>query len=319
MARNVLSGGSASRQLGFGARTHAPRLDRGIIVIAAAAACVLACDRRPATESLAVPDAAPVVATAEKVAPAPPHPIRMVSWNVNAGRGDQDQQLPFVRSQLGEWADAHVFALSEVERTWFETIFDEAASTRPLETRLGTTGANMRLAIAVDASRLEVLEWEELGDVGGSERARDPLAVTLRDRFSGLEFRLVTVHLIRGNAEQRRGEAARLREWMLASDLPTIAIGDFNMDCPVGRGAEACDASFADLVGDEGVAWFPARKPQDTTCNGDRADMLDLVFASGPAQQWPLRTGTRTNPEFCSEMATGAHFPIVVELARPRE
>lgn len=62
----------------------------------------------------------------------------------------------------------------------------------------------------------------------GNHRA--PLVARLRDEASGLVFQIVDVHLARGKEEIRNEQAQGLREWARDQTLPTILIGDCNMD-----------------------------------------------------------------------------------------
>lgn len=143
----------------------------------------------------------------------------------------------------------------------------------------------------------------------------------LRERDTGVEFQVMVNHLARSNEELRNGQAIGLREWARDQTLPTIAIGDFNMDYdfPTERGNEA----FVEIMRDDIWQWIEPEEFIDTNWydpDGDGIDnfpdsMLDFAFVAGPAKDWsPACRVIVREGDFPDDATTSDHRPIELRL-----
>ena len=250
-----------------------------------------------------------------------PAPIRIVAWNANSGiprdRATHDAQLSVVQRAVIGWSAADVVALSEVAPHWMDPIVNASgAADAAFGAIRGTTGCNQRLMILFDERRFELVGSDEMTGVpDGTNCRRAPLVATLRDRASGLVFELVAAHLLRGDGgegdRERAGEAARMRSLLATrSAWPVIAIGDFNVDCPLATAPDGCALAFGELVAGGTLRWIEPETRRETTCSDRYTDMLDVAFAGRGAERWPARLTIDDDRRWCDEMQRGAHFPI---------
>ncbi len=249
----------------------------------------------------------------------PAEPITMMAWNLNSGVhfGQHDRQLPFITSQLSAPNPVDVYAFTEVQPNWMNALDNAAdASGTPFGLVQTRAGRNQRIAVLFNEDRFELLGANEMTGVAYNENHRNPMAVTLFDRESGTRFEVVAVHLARGNGGRREVETDRIAERLRRAQDPVVLLGDLNFDCPPGRSPEGCDrAPYNNLVSGGGLTWVRPDVEGTTTCNPRYSDMLDLAFAGRGAELWGLRAAILDAPRFCAEMADGAHFPLVVEVA----
>ncbi len=249
-------------------------------------------------------------------APIEAPPVEFLAWNINAGNGSHDAQLPFIEEVLGEAADYDVITLSEVEPGWVATVGAAINATgRDYAAIHSDAGCRLRLMTLVAEDRFEILGLGEMSGVPGSTCARAPLWVTLRDRVDGTVFEVVGIHLLRGSgaegARRRAQEAADMRVALERDDVPVVVLGDANMDCPQQTAPEGCAEAFDALAGDGFVTWIEPVQRADTTCRTDLNDMLDLVFAGRGAETWAWEVEILSDRRYCTpNMARGAHFPI---------
>lgn len=128
-------------------------------------------------------------------------------------------------------------------------------------------------------------------------------------------------HLARGNEELRNQQAVGLREWARDQTLPTIAIGDFNMDDDflTQRGNQA----FIEILRDNVWEWVEPEELIDTNWSdndGDGRDnypdsMLDFAIVAGPAKDWsPICRVIMRARDFPDDEATSDHRPIELLL-----
>ena len=156
--------------------------------------------------------------------------IRVISYNVES---DADTNVADVAGDIVEIGAADIWGLQEVEsiNAMFELRDAMAATGRRMWFEFGLSGGGDRLAIVYDQDRFEAVEGpEELVEIGGS---RPPLWIKLSDNASGETFNVIVNHFQRGHAPTRRTQATKLREWLEATDEPSIILGDFNFDLEV--------------------------------------------------------------------------------------
>jgi len=246
-------------------------------------------------------------------------PVTVFAWNVNSGvDSDRDQQLPFIMTSLAD-TDADVIALSEVQPQWFDRIVGGASDgERTYGGRLGEWGDTQRLAVLWDEDRFEFVRADEMtGVVDGHGRGnRAPLAVVIRDRASGAELEIVTIHLNRGDDARRTTQATRLNALIRdrSGDRPTIVIGDGNVDCPLDAAPGGCNDAFHRLVDDAVLTWIDPVARRQTTCTTRYNDMLDVAFVDDPALAAEASVTIPDDRIWCDRMAAGAHYPITLVL-----
>ncbi len=252
--------------------------------------------------------------------PAAAESISLVAWNVESGGSEP----AVIAQQLSAFAEYNIIALSEVSPDNFERFCDGAAS--QFATVNSATGRGDRLQILYDAERFELVRQQELDEYRrntlNNGTHRSPLIVHLRDRQSGVEFQVMVNHLARGNVELRNQQAVGLREWARDQTLPTITIGDFNLDYDflTKRG----NAAFVEMLRDNVWQWVEPAELIDTNwsdSDGDGSDnypdsMLDFAFVAGPARDWQSvsRVIVRDG-DFPDDETTSDHRPIALELS----
>jgi endonuclease/exonuclease/phosphatase family metal-dependent hydrolase len=187
-----------------------------------------------------------------------------------------------------------IYALSEVDPVDFE-VFRRACGDL-YKSLNSATGNDDRLQIIFNGDRFELDGQEEMNRYREFEmnngNHRSPLMVRLRERSTGRVFQVVANHLARGKDNVRNRQAIGLREWARDQTLPTITIGDFNLDYDFHtmRGNQA----FIEIQRDNLWQWVKPREMIDTNWSdpdGDGKDnfpdsMLDFAFVAGPAKSW---------------------------------
>ncbi|MCB9506310.1 MAG: endonuclease/exonuclease/phosphatase family protein [Myxococcales bacterium] len=284
------------------------RPDRG------AAAPIVAAPVSPASG----PDVRSVAPAANLSGEETPDPVQFIAWNINAGTGENDQQLPFISEVLRGLSEIELVALVEAEPGWLSQLENAAdASGRDFGLATGEHGCDLRIALLFAADRWEWLGTEEVTGVAQSRCARAPLAVSLRDRQSGDALEVVVAHLYRGRGdegERRRAEEAdALAAALSRTTRPVLLLGDLNADCPTATAPRGCAAAFDALI-DGGLRWHEPVPRSETTCRHDMTDMLDLVFSARLPDGWAVTTSVVHESMFCEQMARGAHYPIRGEL-----
>lgn len=259
---------------------------------------------------------------AQRNAPSPaadpsPEALVLVAWNVNAGPfGDRDAQVPRVEEALRAWSEAGVglLVLQEVEPDWVPRL--SAALGPEYAHVMGRSGGMMRIVLFFRESRLSLRGWDELSSVvGGSDQLRAP--VSARFTLDGAQpIEVIGVHLTRGDAAEdgrrRHEEAQRLAALSARGDEPLLVVGDFNADCALAGGPDACHRSFRSLL-ERGGTWIVPREPLSTTCSTRYDTMLDHVVAMRGAEQARGEVDVLTG--YCDAMEPGAHRPLRASLS----
>ena len=80
-----------------------------------------------------------------------------------------------------------------------------------------------------------------------------------------------------------------LREWARAQTVPTIAVGDYNLDYEFVK--HEGNAQLATMMADGIWKWVRPEEWIDTQWSGADVDrwpdsMLDFAFVAGPAKDW---------------------------------
>jgi endonuclease/exonuclease/phosphatase family metal-dependent hydrolase len=243
---------------------------------------------------------------------APSRSIDLISWNINSGVDSTGLgQIHYVQDRIRAADGIELFALTEVHPAWVGRLEAAAeASGRPYGMIVSESGHNQRVALLFDESRFEHLGGGELHGVASSDWHRNPVLVALLDRSTGVRFEVAVVHLPRSNGEFRRQEAARLNQLLRRGDTPIVVAGDFNVDCPVGQSPHGCDAAFNELTRDNVLHWRRPAVERETTCDARYNEMLDLVFAGRGADRWSSTVQVVHDASFCTNMRTGAHYPV---------
>lgn len=292
-----------------------------LVGLAASVGRVSARDDRPTREVDPPAATAPTRPELAPPSPAPDNAIRIVSWNLNSGvvPGGNQRQLDFITRLLGSGPEVDAYVFTEVEPGWMQAL-DRAADAggTPYGIFWTRSGNNQRIAILFREDRFQRVHAAEMSGVQASPNHRNPLSVTLYDRRSQRRFELIGAHLARGNSYLRTAETGAIAGLLNRSTDPVIVIGDMNMDCPPGRSPTACDpAPFQNLVGPGGLHWVRPAAETGTTCDTRYNDMLDLAFLGRGAERWAADLHINTEALWCTNMAAGAHYPIVLEV-RPR-
>ena len=251
--------------------------------------------------------------------PADPTQISILAWNVESGGSDP----ALIAEQLRALDGYDVYALSEVSPDDFELF---AGVFGPgFESVESETGRGDRLQILFDSERFELIRRQEMDRYRdyllNNGTHRSPLMVHLRERDTGVEFQVVANHLARSNEQLRTKQAIGLREWARDQTLPTITIGDFNMDYdfPSQEGNEA----FVEMLRDNIWEWVEPTEFIDTNwsdSDGDGRDnyphsMLDFAFVAGPAKEWkPASEAIVREGDFPDDERESDHRPIELEL-----
>lgn len=242
--------------------------------------------------------------------------IRIISYNVES---DHDTSASEVAKDIREIGPADIWALQEVANQTDMFVLREAteAEGRDMWFELSLAGGGDRLAIVYDRKHFEAEEGpEELTGVGGS---RPPLWIRLSEKETGLTLNVVNNHLNRDNANLRRDQAKKLREWAELSDEPTIILGGFNFDLEVPdwiQGSLKGNRAFHNFTrSPSSVTWVEYTPKTKTQCSDRYNSVLDFVFVSGGARSCGASAGLLfTDTEYCDKEATGGanHRPVAV-------
>ena len=285
------------------------------VVLALATVALVGCDFVPGEKSKPVPDAR----TADTLPPSPRNTISILAWNVESGGAD----VEVVGNQLSGLYAHDINALSEVDPRSFE-LFARACD-KGCQFVSSKTGNDDRLEIIYDTRRLELVRHQELDRYRDFElnngNHRSPLLAHFRDRQSGIEFQVVVNHLARGKEEVRNMQAIGLREWARDQTLPTVTIGDFNLDFDfhTRRGNQA----FIEILRDDVWSWVKPGAWIDTNWADPDHDgkdnfpgsMLDFAFVAGPAKDWkPACKVIVRDGDFPDDKTTSDHRPVELRL-----
>jgi endonuclease/exonuclease/phosphatase family metal-dependent hydrolase len=245
--------------------------------------------------------------------------ITIIAWNVESGGSDPE----VIARQLAEFTEADVIALSEVSHRAFQSFCDGAGE--QFETVTSVTGGGDRLQILYDDERFELIRQQELDEYRdyplNNGNHRSPLVAHLREHETGVEFQVMVNHLARRDENLRNQQAIGLREWARDQTLPTVAVGDYNLDYAfvTQRGNEA----FVEIMRDGVWDWIEPVEFIDTNWSDSDNDgfdnypdsMLDFAFVAGPAKDWqPVCNVIVRDGDFPDDATTSDHRPIELRL-----
>jgi hypothetical protein len=278
------------------------------------ALCLIACSRPgvdTGTEDTGGADTA-------DTAPVPDELLRVVGFNVQSGNSDAGAVADHVASVRGE----ALWGFSEVENeSWASTLAVAAGHDEDgdFDWVLGTTGWQIRLAIAYDTERLELIETWELHAINPGGTGRAPLVAHIRLRSNGRELLFVVNHLWRSESWSRQEQAGLLNEWAQAQTLPVIAVGDYNFDWDVDNGDSDHDWGYDLLTADGVFVWVRPETLVKTQCSSYWDSVLDFVFVSGEATTWDGASEILfPDPHYCDDTdVTSDHRPVAATLTVP--
>ncbi len=212
------------------------------------------------------------------------HSFTLVAWNLESGDSDDATLFRYV----DERDDAALWGFSELHPGSAPAL-ERALGGRRLI--VGSTGADDRLALAIDERVFALLGSEELHDINALGRVRAPLVARTRHRESGREILFVVNHLYRSREAQRHWQAEALNRWARAQgDVAIIAVGDYNFDWAERDGARDHDRGY-DLMTEGGVfRWAQPSHLVRTQCGSHYRSILDFVFLAGAAQRFAVET-----------------------------
>ena len=251
--------------------------------------------------------------------------VNVVGWNVESGGNDPD----VIAVQIAN-LDCDILALNEVSQNniatydyAFQLGSDCLGNSKFIKTK---SGRGDKLAIFFDNSRFELTQSVELNRYGqytlNDGNHRSPLFIVLKDRKTCFEFIVMTNHLARRSISLRLSQAAGLREWARDSNMPIIAIGDFNFDYSFenSQGNE----SFVEFMRDgvwEWVAPNPLIDTQWSDHNGEDRypdSLLDFAFVANGAKSLCCKCEVIVTPgDFPDNEQTSDHRPVSLTFQLP--
>ena len=177
--------------------------------------------------------------------------FNVISWNVEVEGSDAE----IIAQQMVELPRSDIYLLQEVSSRSINRYAAKIRETLGSEYKffVSSFGGPHKLGIIVNQARFKVRGFTELMSHGEYQlnnwRMRSPLAVELETK-SGIRFKVLTVHLARGNAKFRQEQANGLREWVADQTEPIFLAGDcnFDFDIPTKRGNRAWENFFRDGV-----------------------------------------------------------------------
>lgn len=248
--------------------------------------------------------------------------MTVVSWNLESGGANPDT----VANHMGlHFGTVDVWGFTEVSAGWVDALRAGAEGTGAGLTFgavVGTTGGADRMVILYNEDRFDLQRTEELGHINIGGNVRAPLVATLLDQQSGAEFSVMVNHLYRSNGGARREQSRLLNAWAAAQDGAVIAVGDYNYDWETIGGDTDHDPGYDSLVANGTFEWVrPAtlirtqcsvRVQSDGTLSCRYDSVLDFVFVSGDAQDWPATATIMTwDGDFPDDHLHPDHRPVL--------
>jgi len=243
--------------------------------------------------------------------------LKVASFNVESGGA-----VPAViaRKHIAPLQDIDIWGFSEVQdETWLPDLEQgtEEGENADFQTILGSTGGGDRLAIVYNSNLLEEVKHYELDDINIQGRVRSPLVGQFRFKPTGEEFLFVVNHLYRSSASSRHEQARRLNGWGRSQGLPVIAVGDYNFDWDVVSGVH--DTGWDLITADDVFTWVKPQKLVATICSNRYNSVLDFVFVSGEAKNWPASSvilyGDPSDAYCPDDQTTSDHRPILATFS----
>lgn len=265
-----------------------------------------------------------IACTPEPVDPEPdtagpePAEIAVITLNVESGDSVAETVAETVARHRGE----ALWGFTEVrDRAYLDTLAAAAAGADrpPFATLLGTTGYELRLALAWDESRLDLVDHEELHEINVGGTVRAPLVGRFRVVENDAELLVVVNHLWRTDRAARHEQSSLLNAWAREQALPAVSLGDFNYDWGVEDGDASHDRGYDLLTEDAVWTWVRPDPLVMTQCNFQYNSVLDFVFVAGGAREWPATAEIlETQSSYChdDERRTD-HRPVRADLLIP--
>ncbi|WP_413166192.1 endonuclease/exonuclease/phosphatase family protein [Capilliphycus salinus ALCB114379] len=255
--------------------------------------------------------------------PASAEHLSIISYNVESDDlEDTDPRL--VAQEMEDIAGADLWGLSEVADRAAADIFTRAVAFpgSDFESIFGTTGTLDKLQIIYNQNKLELQDSEELDNIGGS---RSPLVARFKFLPTGQEFLFTVNHFNRGSETKRNQQAENLRNWAQGQSLPVIAVGDYNFDFDLEtkKGNRAFDIFLQKDV----MTWIKPNclktnscPPTGTQCDPNYSSILDYVFVSQLAKNWPCESDVLfVQKPVCQQEKQGFsdHYPLTANFSIP--
>jgi hypothetical protein len=123
-------------------------------------------------------------------------------------------------------------------------------------------------------------------------------------KVKGLERRMwfMVNHLQRGDADYRHCQARTLNEWRKKNTVRMVAVGDYNFDWDIASSGAQHDSGLDLLIANDRFRWIQPQPPLVRTQCSDNS-ILDFVFVSGSARQWPAASSILFSQEadYCTK------------------
>lgn len=256
------------------------------------------------------------------VSPAWAETFTVVAFNVESGGADPSKVAADMRAIPG----VDIWGLSEVQngKVADEVFLEAAKDAGPGKFRylLSRSGRADRLAIIYNTDKFDLIEAQELlgmrlrPDGSLSFQMRGQLSARLRLKGTDKEFHFAVNHLkccdnTARDLAWRSAQIDYIRDWVQASPLPKVVVGDFNTPLPPSQD-DTAGTEVGKIVEGGVLEWLrppPTNRPP-THCGGST---LDYVFVAGDAKQW---SGTAEvlfpEPDYCTRDASdfADHRPL---------
>lgn len=238
-------------------------------------------------------------------------------WNIESEGSDP----AVIAQQISALGHYNIYAFTEFLPAAESLIRDTLGTDYQLI--LSRSGRNDRLAIAIDTRLFELVKVSEIKEINFQNRYRSPLVVLLKDKRSGLQFQVMNNHLARGRAPVRETQAQQLVQWARTQLLPTVALGDYNLDYVFAN--QEGNPAFAMMMKDNVWKWIQPVEMIDTNWYDNPRDpdgqddypgsLLDFAFVTGPAKDWGSHCQVIVRPgDFPDDDKTSDHRPFELKL-----
>lgn len=244
--------------------------------------------------------------------------MKILCWNIESEGSDPN----VIAEELTALGAYDIYALTEflptAEKLFGDTLGDN------YELIMSRSGRNDRLAIAFDVRLFELVKVFEIAEINFQNRYRSPMVVLLKDKRSGIQFQIMNNHLARGKEQVRQKQAQQLVQWARTQLLPTVAVGDYNLDYVFAT--QQGNSAFPMMMKDNVWKWIPPVEMIDTNWydNPRQPDglddypgsLLDFAFVTGPAKDWKsfCRVIVRQG-DFPDDETTSDHRPFELMLS----
>lgn len=244
--------------------------------------------------------------------------MKILCWNIESEGSDPR----VIAKELTAMRQYDIYALTEflpaAEKLFSDTLGEN------FQLIVSRSGRNDRLAIAFDVRLFELIKVFEIQEINYRNRYRAPLVVELKEKKTGLEFQIMNNHLARGKPQVREAQAQQLVTWARAQLLPTVAVGDYNLDYVFAT--EKGNSAFALMMKDDVWKWIkPVEMIDSNWYDNPRApdglddypgSLLDFALVSGPAKAWKSRCEIIVRPgDFPDDETTSDHRPFELILS----